>query len=220
MDIFDVIGPIMVGPSSSHTAGVVKIGKITNKILGYVPKNVEITFYGSFAETFQGHGSDKAIMSGIMGFETNDERIINSLEIAKEQGISFKIITSSKNTRHPNTVKIIADDVNGVKTEVLAESIGGGNILVRKINQIDVELDGTYNTIITYHNDVPGVVLNVSKILYDHNINISNMRVFCSQEKDSAIMLIDIHHMPKKQVLEQIENIENIRNVQFVPKIG
>ncbi len=219
MNLTDVIGPIMVGPSSSHTAGVVRIGKVAYSILGYTPKEAEVKFYRSFAKTYKGHGSDKAIVGGLLNFEPDDERIRDSITYAKNLGYNFNIIPSDRYTKHPNTVKITALDINGEKCEITAESVGGGDIRIRKINRIDVELDGTYDTIITNHIDVPGVVTKITGILFDHNINIATMKVFRDSKGEKAMMLIEIDSKPEKETMEEINKLPNIYDVTFVPKI-
>ncbi len=219
MNLTDVIGPIMVGPSSSHTAGVVRIGKVAYCILGHTPKEAEIKFYRSFAKTYKGHGSDKAIIGGLLNFEPDDERIRDSIAYAENLGYKFNIVPSDRYTTHPNTVKITAQDINNKKCEIIAESVGGGDIRIRKINHIDVELDGTYDTIITNHIDVPGVVTKITGILFQHNINIATMKVFRDNKGEKAMMLIEIDSKPTNNILEEINELENIYDVTFVPKI-
>ncbi len=219
MNLTDVIGPIMVGPSSSHTAGVVRIGKVAYSILGHTPKTAKIKFYRSFAKTYKGHGSDKAVVAGLLNFEPDDTRIRDSLAYAKKLGFDFEIIPSDRYTTHPNTVKISALDVNGDNCEITAESVGGGDIRIRKINKIDVELDGTYHTIITNHNDVPGVVTKITGILYKFGINIATMKVFRSNKGEDAMMLIEVDSEPLDSVFQEINKLEHIYNVTFVPKI-
>ncbi|MFV0520134.1 MAG: L-serine ammonia-lyase, iron-sulfur-dependent subunit beta [Lachnospirales bacterium] len=219
MNIMQVVGPIMVGPSSSHTAGVVRLGKVCYRILGGTPKEAEITFYRSFAKTYKGHGSDKAIVAGLLNFTTDDERIVNAVEYAKELGFDFRITPSEKYSRHPNTVKVVAKDVHGNQCEILGESIGGGEIRVRKIDGIDVELDGTYDTIITHHKDEPGVVTKLTKILYEANINIATMKVFRANKGDSAIMFVEVDHKPSKEIIEDMKKLNSIQDIKFIPKI-
>lgn len=218
MNIFDIIGPVMVGPSSSHTAGVVRIGNFVYKLFGTTPKEVKITFYGSFADTYKGHGSDRAIVAGLLGYDTDDSRIIDALDIAVNEGYRFDITTSSNNMPHPNTVMIEAYDTRGNHHRIIAESIGGSNIRIVKINEIDVDLDGSCDALITSHFDKPGVVSNVSHILYAEKINIVGMKVF-STKKGEAIMMVEIDNTPSDKALELINEVENINTVQYVKKI-
>ncbi len=216
MNIFDVVGPIMIGPSSSHTAGVVKIGNICKKILGHTPKNVEITFYGSFADTYVGHGTDKAIIGGLLGYATDDKRIRDSLQDAEKNDYNFKIVTKDKKTRHPNTVKVEAIGIDGNFTSILAESTGGGAILIRKINGMDVELNGVLNTILLQYDDKPGMIFKISKILLDQNINIATLNCYRSNKGGIAILSIEIDGVINNSIKEIIKNIETVHTVRFI----
>ncbi|MFV0441171.1 MAG: L-serine ammonia-lyase, iron-sulfur-dependent subunit beta [Lachnospirales bacterium] len=219
MNLTDVIGPVMVGPSSSHTAGVVRIGKVARSIFGGTPKELEIIFYRSFAKTYKGHGSDKAIVAGLLGFEPDDVRIRNSVEYAIKEGYEFNINPSDRHTTHPNTVRLKGYDKSGQWCEVTAESIGGGEIRIRKINQVDVELDGSYDTIITRHRDKPGVVSKLSKILYDADINIATMKVYRDSKGEQAIMLIEVDSRPDVGVINQMSEVDGLDDVKFISKI-
>lgn len=218
MNIFDIIGPVMVGPSSSHTAGVVRIGNFVYKLFGMTPREVKITFYGSFADTYKGHGSDRAIVAGLLGYDTDDSRIIDALEIAVNEGYNFDITTSANIMPHPNTVMIEAFDKQGNHHRIIAESVGGSNIRIVKINEIDVDLDGTCDALITSHFDKPGVVSDVSHILYAEKINIVGMKVF-STKKGEAIMMVEIDSTPSERAIQLINEVENINTVQYVKKI-
>ncbi len=216
MNIFDVIGPIMIGPSSSHTAGVVKIGNICKKILRHTPKYVEITFYGSFADTYIGHGTDKAIIGGLLGYLPDDKRIRTSLDYANSSGYEFKIMTKDKKTRHPNTVKIEAKAADGSHQYILAESIGGGAILIRKINDMDVELTGELNTILLQYEDKPGMVYKISKILSENNINIATLNCYRSNKGGTAILSIEIDGVIGKDIKSKINNIKDVHSLSFI----
>ncbi len=220
MNIFDVVGPIMIGPSSSHTAGVVKIGNICKKILGHTPAEVDITFYGSFADTYIGHGTDKAIIGGLLGYSPSDKRIRTSLEDAKKGNYNFKIITKDKKTRHPNTVKIEAIGLDGNTTSILAESIGGGTILVRKINGMDVELNGELNTILLQYDDKPGMIYQISKVLLEHNINIATLNCYRSNKGGVAILSIEIDGVINNYIKNIINNIDNVHTIRFIDIIN
>ncbi len=219
MNITDIIGPIMIGPSSSHTAGVVKIGLLANKILNGVPKKVQIIWYGSFAKTYVGHGSDKAIIAGLLGMNTDDERIRNSLEIAESQGIKFEFLTSNEDGYHPNTLKIISTSEDGIERRILAASLGGGSALIQKIDDIDVIIDGNFDTIFIRHHDEKGVVKQVIDILYSYKINIATMRVTRSEKSGDAIMLIEIDDALLEDGLEKIEAISSIKKANIIKKI-
>ncbi len=219
MNILDIIGPIMIGPSSSHTAGVVKIGLLANRILNCTPKEFTIVWYGSFAKTYIGHGSDKAIVAGLLGMNTYDENIKNSLEIAKEKGIIFNFETSNEEGYHPNTLKIIANNEVGEKRELLAASLGGGSAIIKKIDDMEVSIDGTYDTIFIRHKDQKGVVKMVTDVLYEYNINIATMKVTRSNKSGDAIMLIDIDDYFSEEGLKKISKVDNIKKATIIKKI-
>jgi len=189
--VFDIIGPRMTGPSSSHTAGAVRIAYIARRLIGAEISSVHFTLYGSFAETGRGHGTDKALIGGILGFATDDERIRHAYEFAKEQGVQVDFTYSDEPVDHPNTVKIEAVDVNDRKMEVVGRSVGGGNILITEINEQGVELSGDYPTLIVSHKDEPGVIAEVSHVLAQLNINIAFMRVFRHGRGRDAYMCIE-----------------------------
>ena len=200
--VFDIIGPRMTGPSSSHTAGAERIALMARRIIGNEVRKVRFTLYGSFAETGRGHGTDKALISGILGFEPDDPRIIDAYHYAEEEGIEVEFEYSDEPMRHPNTVKIEAVDVNGRETEVMGESIGGGNILITEINELEVELSGDYPTIIVQHQDVPGVIAEASHVLAQLGINIAFMRVFRHGRGDDAYMCIETDTPVTKELQE------------------
>lgn len=191
MNLFDIVGPVMVGPSSSHTAGVVRIGNVVNKIMNGVPDRVRIKFHGSFAKTYHGHGSDKAIIAGIMGFAPDDERIRMSLELAVEAGMEFSFDTVALANAHPNTVIVEAESAELGSVIIRGESVGGGNMVIRKLNDIAVEFDGHYDTLIVNHIDTPGVVAFVTSVLSSSEINIAKMSMYRSEKGGDAILLIE-----------------------------
>ncbi|MDR2938841.1 MAG: L-serine ammonia-lyase, iron-sulfur-dependent subunit beta [Clostridiales bacterium] len=210
MDLFDIIGPIMVGPSSSHTAGVVRIGNVVRKILDAEPKDIVVKFHGSFSTTYKGHGSDKAIIGGIMGFKADDPRIRGSLEVAKSSGIAYSFETITLKNAHPNSIVVQVKDKNGNGLKVIGESVGGGNIVIRRINDTVVELTGEYDTIITNHHDEPGVVSLVANVLAFNQINIANMRVFRSAKGGGAIMVIETDGIPDKGLAKTLAALPSI----------
>ena len=190
--VFDIIGPRMTGPSSSHTAGAVRLGYIARRIIGAEIESVRFTLYGSFAETGRGHGTDKALIAGILGFMPDDLRIRSAYKFARDEGMAVDFVYSDEHVEHPNTVKIEAVDVNGRETEVVGRSIGGGNILITEINGLEVEVTGDYPTLIIQHHDVPGVISDVSRVLAQLNVNIAYMKVFRHGRGDTdAYMIIE-----------------------------
>ena len=189
--VFDIIGPRMTGPSSSHTAGAVRIAYIARRLIGTEISRVHFTLYGSFAETGRGHGTDKALIGGILGFMPDDERIPHAYELAKEQDVLVEFTYSDAPVDHPNTVKIELLDVKDRKMEVVGRSVGGGNILITEINEQTVELSGDYPTLIVSHRDEPGVIAEVSHVLAQLNVNIAFMRVFRHGRGRDAYMCIE-----------------------------
>lgn len=212
MNIFDILGPVMVGPSSSHTAGVVRIGNVVWKIFGETPTFIKIGFYGSFAKTYVGHGSDKAIIAGILGFKTDDIRIRNSLDIAEEKGIVFSFETIDLEYAHPNTVVIEAKKDNVKSLYLQGESIGGGNIIIRKINNTIVDFNGQYDTIIISHFDVQGVISLVTNLLSIEQINIASMKVYRATKGGEAMMIIETDQKLNKALEKTIMALPHIKN--------
>lgn len=189
--VFNIIGPVMIGPSSSHTAGAVRLAKIARKIVDEDISQVEFVLYESFAHTYRGHGTDKALVAGILGFAQDDEKLPHSFEIARQQGIKFKFTESDEESPHPNTVRMIITGKSGQKINILGCSIGGGNVLLKEINGIEVEITGEYQTLITNHIDRPGIIANVTKIFADYKINIAFMRVYRHSKGEKAIMVVE-----------------------------
>lgn len=192
LQVFDIIGPIMIGPSSSHTAGAVRIGKYARSILGSVPVSALIRFSGSFAKTYKGHGTDKAIVAGILGMETDDERIRISLEIAKEEGLAYTFEETEIDGAHPNTAEIILKDADGKEILIQGASIGGGNIIINKINNTVVSISGKSDTLIIPHEDVPGMIAVVTKILAENSVNIHGFSLCRDHKGGTAVMTIEI----------------------------
>ncbi len=191
LSVFDIVGPRMTGPSSSHTAGAVRLAYIARRIVGKPVSEVLFTLYGSFAETGKGHGTDKALIAGILGLLPDDARIKNAYELAREQGVLVDFEYSDETPRHPNTVHIRVTAEDESVTEVIGRSVGGGNILITEINGLEVELSGDYPTIIVRHRDEPGVIAEVSHVLAQLHINIAFMRVFRHGKGEDAYMCIE-----------------------------
>ena len=180
LQVFDIIGPIMIGPSSSHTAGAVRIGKYARSVLGKKPVKAVIQFSGSFAKTYKGHGTDKAVIAGILGMDTDDARIRNSMQIATEEGLDFTFIEEDIDGAHPNTALI------------RGASIGGGNIIINKINDTEVSISGKSDTLVIPHDDVPGMIAVVTNILADKGVNIHGFSLGRDHKGGTAVMTIEI----------------------------
>jgi L-serine dehydratase len=210
--VFDIIGPIMIGPSSSHTAGAARIGRVARSLFGREPKWAIISFYGSFAKTYKGHGTDVAIVGGLLDFDTFDERIIKSLEIAKEKGIQIEFIEENAVTDHPNTARVrIGDDLGDL--ELVGISIGGGKIEIIELNGFELKLSGHHPAILVVHNDRFGAIAAVSNILAKHQLNIGHMEVSRKEKGKIALMTIEVDQNIDQNVIEEIEKLPNIINV-------
>ncbi len=213
---FDIIGPIMVGPSSSHTAGAARLGKVAMSIAGGNFKKVIFYLHGSFAKTYRGHGTDRALVAGVLGMETYDDRLKYSLDIAKEKGIEIEFVESDLGDVHPNTVKIVFYKEDGTKFEVVGSSIGGGNIIITEINGDKVEFTGDYPTLIVKQKDVKGMISSVTAILASQNINIATMRVTRRAKGKEALMIIETDAEISEYVLKVIEKVENIISAKAI----
>lgn len=211
--IFDVIGPIMIGPSSSHTAGAVKLGNIALKICEGDIDRVDFYLHGSFAKTYKGHGTGKALLGGILGLTPYDEQIRDAESLAKEKGIIYEYHLTDLGDVHPNSVKIVLSTRDGDKCEVIGSSIGGGNILITSINSINVEFSAKYPTIITRHLDKPGVVAKVTAILAKNNVNIAFLRVFRNSRGSEASMVIETDQIVNLDVIDELANVEGINKI-------
>jgi L-serine dehydratase len=211
---FDCLGPIMIGPSSSHTAGAAKIGLVANKISDNDIKSVIFYLHGSFAKTYKGHGTDKALLGGLLGFDEKDKRIKFSFKLAKEREIEYKFIEKDLGDVHPNTVLIEIISNTNKKISIQGTSTGGGAIEINNLNGLKVKFSGTEPTIITTHQDIPGVISKVTAILAEKNLNISTMSVSRNETSNTASMIIELDekfdHSIKKVLLDNISSIEKI----------
>jgi L-serine dehydratase len=209
----------MVGPSSSHTAGAVRIAAIANRICGGIPARVDFYLHGSFAETYHGHGTDNALIGGILGMSTSDERLPNSFQFAREQGLDFKFNTIDLGDVHPNTIKIVMHTFDGVIQEVIGSSIGGGSVLISSVDNAKVEFSGKYPTILTSHADKPGLIARVTSLFADQGINIAFLRVFRNSRGSNASMLIETDVQIPADLIGAIDKLEGIINIMYIDDI-
>lgn len=217
--VFDILGPIMIGPSSSHTAGAARLSKVAAIIAGEKITKVEFLLHGSFAQTYMGHGTDKALVAGILGMDPWDENLKKSFDMARSKGIDIKFTETDLGDVHPNTVKFIITKEDGHITEVTGSSIGGGNILIFNIDGQNVEFTGEHPTILTQHRDLPGVISKISSILYEQNINIADMRVYRSGKGKVATMALETDNLISEELMKKIKQIKEIENVKFINPI-
>ena len=222
MNIFDIIGPVMIGPSSSHTAGAVRLGRVANKLMDNQPlRRVEITLSGSFAQTYRGHGTDRALLAGIMGYHSYSPEIRDALSIARDRGIDFEFIKEDIKDAHPNTARIHYFLQNGGEGVVEGASVGGGNILVSQVNGMSVEFNGESNTILVMHQDKPGVIAAVTQLMHFEyaDLNISNFHLSRQSKGGSAIMTIEIDGQPPEGLIPAIRRIQFVTNAILIRRI-
>lgn len=215
MDIFDIVGPIMVGPSSSHTAGAVRIGYIGGKLLGEPVKKAQILLYGSFLATGEGHGTKKAIVAGLLGMEPDDYRISDSFNIAKEKDMKIKFGEAKLNEGHPNSALLRLEGINGNKIEVLGQSIGGSRINIAQIDGIDTNFSGECPTLIVHNMDQPGHVSEVTSMLAHKSVNIATMQLYRSAKGGNAVMVVECDQQIPKEGIEWLKHVEGILKVTY-----
>lgn len=213
MGAFDIVGPVMIGPSSSHTAGAARIGLMARNILRDEPVKADITLYGSFAKTYKGHGTDKAIVAGLLGLHADDVRLRTSFALAEEKGLALSWTRSSEMADHPNTAYIKMEGKSGKKADVLGVSLGGGRMVIRKINGFDVEITGEEHTLITFHRDKPGIIARATTLLAEQNINVSTMKVFRSAKYADAVMIVCTDSLVPPAMVEAIGDIPAVQDV-------
>ena len=222
MNVFDIIGPVMIGPSSSHTAGAVRLGRVANKLTDNQPlKRVEIALSGSFAQTYKGHGTDRALLAGIMGYHSYSAEIRDALEIAKKRGIDYTFLKEEIRDAHPNTARIHFTLEDGTEGTVQGASVGGGNILVSRVNGMDVEFTGENNTILVMHRDKPGVIAAVTQLMHWEyaDLNISSFHLSRQSKGGEAIMTIEIDGQPPENLMGAIRKIQHVSNAILIRRI-
>lgn len=214
-----MIGPVMIGPSSSHTAGVVRIARTALKLLGGIPEEAEITFYNSFARTYEGHGSDRAIIAGLLDFRTDDKRIKDALSLAKEQGLSYHFKSvGNASTLHPNTIKLNLRRGNE-RLEVIGESRGGGLINIAEVNGFKADFGATLHTLVITAEDVKGSVAFIADILAHDDCNIATMSVSRKGKNDLACLVIEMDSGLKSVTLAYLQSLSWVKQIIYVPDI-
>ena len=201
MNILQIIGPVMIGPSSSHTAGAVRLGRVVNKLLdGRTPEKVEITLSGSFSETYKGHGTDRALLAGIMGYHSDAPEIRDA---------------------HPNTARIRFRAADGLKGMMQGASIGGGNIVVQRINGMNVEFNGDNHTLLVMHEDKPGVIAGVTNLMHwkYEDLNIAGFRLSRQNKGGAAIMTLEMDNLPPDQLIREIRELDHVTNAILIRRL-
>lgn len=213
MNIFDIMGPIMVGPSSSHTAGAARIGLITRKLLGSQPVKAELLLHGSFAATGAGHGTDKALAAGLLGMRPDDPRLPRSFELAAQAGMDLTVGKTVLRGVHPNTVLLRVEDARGKQLEVVASSLGGGRVKVCSIDGLDASFTGELPTLIIRNEDRPGMVAEVSAILSRRQVNIAAMQLYRNSRGGLAVMVIESDQPVWAGTVEELRSCTGIQRV-------
>ena len=219
MNVFDILGPVMIGPSSSHTAGAARIGGVARALLGAPAVRAEILLHGSFAKTYRGHGTDKALISGIMGMAPDDARIRRAPELARENGLRVSIAAGEIAGAHPNTARVTLTDAKGRSVTVVGSSVGGGSILVTEVNGMDVSFTGQHTTLIVLHRDTPGTIAEVTEVLAAEGVNICNFRLSRRCRGGEAVMTIEIDGAFGGDVNERIACLPNIYSSTMLPPV-
>jgi L-serine dehydratase len=213
VSLLDIIGPVMVGPSSSHTAGACRLGLLARNLVGGTPQRAKIELHGSFARTGEGHGTDKAIAGGLMGFRPDDERLRDALEIADREGLAYRFEKATLGTDsevHPNTVRITVE--RGDRTaEMIGSSLGAGRVLVTEIDGYPVEIHGNYHTIVLVAEDIPGSVARICGILAEDGVNIATLRLTRKARGGDAFMVIEVDEQPDEKVRDDIRALPWVR---------
>ena len=214
---FDVLGPNMIGPSSSHTAGAEIIAFLAQKMITPPLVRVNFTLYGSFAKTYHGHGTDRALLGGIMGFSADDTRIRDSFDIAAKRGLAYSFTPNETETDiHPNTVDIRMENAEGQVMTVRGESLGGGKVRIVRINGVKVDFSGEYNALIVVQQDKPGVVAHITNILSEHGVNIAFMRLFREAKGHTAYTIVESDERLPEGVSKLLRQNPNITDVMVV----
>ncbi|MBC8088675.1 MAG: L-serine ammonia-lyase, iron-sulfur-dependent, subunit beta [Phycisphaerae bacterium] len=211
VSLLDIIGPVMVGPSSSHTAGACRLGLLARCLVGGTPESAKIELHGSFARTGEGHGTDKAIVGGLMGFRPDDERIRTALEIMDREGLNYTFEkTTLGDDIHPNSVRITLER-GGRHAQMTGASLGAGRVLVNDIDGYPVEVTGNLNTIVLVAEDVKGSIARIAGLLADNNINIATLKLTRKERGGDAFMVIEVDDQPGESVRDAIRTLEWVR---------
>lgn len=216
MRLFDILGPVMVGPSSSHTAGAVRIGLTARKLLGDRPVHADISLHGSFALTGHGHGTDCALIAGLLGMQPDDLRIPGSFAVAAEQGLTFSFRNVQLRNAHPNTARLQLTGAKGRTLDIVAESIGGGRIRIRSIDGIETNFSGEHNTLIVHNQDTPGHVAAVTTCLSGHGVNIATMQLYRSAAGGYAVMVLECDEPIPDEIAGELRTLPGIVKVTIL----
>ncbi len=217
LSVFDAIGPNMIGPSSSHTAGAARIGFIAQKLIPGTVIKVSFILYGSFARTYKGHGTDKALLGGLLGYSTDDTRIRDSFKIAQMRGMDVSFVPNEEETDvYPNTVDIIMENKEGQQMTVRGESVGGGKVRIVRINSVDVDFTGEYSTVIVTQKDSPGMAAFITQCFSEKKLNIASLRMYRDQKGETGYTIIETDDRVPHEMEELLHEHENIYDVMII----
>lgn len=214
-NVFSIIGPVMVGPSSSHTAGAVRIGRVAQQLLGCTPELAIITLYGSFAETYAGHGTDLALIGGLLNYDTDDERIPDAFVEAEKAGMSYEFRRGAVTGPHPNFVEITAS-VGGREIAVSGSSIGGGNIEIHSMNGFAAGCSGYYPTLVITHDDHVGILASITSAVSGAGLNIGFMNVDRKERSGAAMTVLECDRRPENALVEMVSQMPHISTVSVI----
>lgn len=217
--VFEVIGPVMIGPSSSHTAGAVRIGRLAGAVFGERPVRADVALHGSFASTGHGHGTDLALVAGLLGYAPDDERIRTSLEHAREAGMEVFFSEKDLGEVHPNTARVTMTAGDGRVAVVQGSSVGGADVVLTRIDDFDVTITGELPVIVVEHTDQPGVVAAVTAVLALHEVNIASMEVSRERRGARALMVIETDQPASAETVDAVCGAEGVTRVLTVPAV-
>lgn len=216
MNLFDILGPVMVGPSSSHTAGAVRIGLISRKLLQDIPVHADISLHGSFASTGIGHGTDKALIAGLLGMEPDDMRIPESFELAQKENLTFTFTDKMLKDAHPNTAVLKLQGKSGRQVEIQAASIGGGRIQIHRLDGLEINFSAEKPTLIVHNVDQPGHVAEVTSMLAHKSVNVATMHLYRDKRGGYAVMVIETDQKIPETSVKWLEHLEGVMKVRYI----
>ena len=215
--IFEVMGPPMIGPSSSHTSGAATIAWMARQIFSGVPVKATFTLYGSFAETYKGHGTDRALIGGVLGYRSNDDRIRDAYKYASEEGLSVNFVVDRETeVSHPNTVDIVMESADGHSLLIRGESVGGGRVRIKRMNNIDVDFTGEFSTMIVGHLNITGTIAFITTCLAEGQVNIANLRSFREADGKSAFTVIETEGFISDEIQSKIKEYNTVKSVDMI----
>ncbi|MBA2564563.1 MAG: L-serine ammonia-lyase, iron-sulfur-dependent, subunit beta [Gemmatimonadetes bacterium] len=219
MSILDIIGPEMVGPSSSHTAGALRLARVARSLVGGTPERARVGLHGSFGKTYKGHGTDRAVAAGLLGFEPDDPRIVAALHLAGKEGLELHFEEANLGEKmHPNTLRIVAER-SGEEAELLGSSVGGGFIEVSRIDGYPVLLHGEYHTLMVVADDIPGTVAAVTQLFAERSVNLAYMEVRRKRKGERALMILQFDQPLDATALAEIRAFPWLHSARPIPKL-